>query len=141
MKIMLSVFLKPSLLLLVWAMPLFGAFAQANKLYGTVNGTEIRPDSLPLYPGGEAEMLQFIARNMRYPESAIEEGLQGKLLVSLIVNEAGNVTDVKVEKGVSPDLDREAQRVVKLLQTWKPAYANGQPVRYRKIVPIMFKLQ
>ena len=86
-------------------------------------------------------MLQFIARNMRYPESAIEEGLHGKSLVSLIVNEAGNVTEVKVEKGVSPDLDREAQRVVKLLQTWKPAYANGQPVRYRKIVPIMFKLQ
>ena len=132
----------PVALLLVWAMPLSDAFAQVNlPIYGTVNGAEIAPDSVPQYPGGEMALFKYIARNLRYPAEAIEEGIQGKVFLSFFIDEAGNLTNVQVQTGVHPALDREAARVVKLAQGWKPAYVNGQPVKYRQVVPVKFVLR
>ena len=141
MKIPFSGFLKFSLLLAVWAMPLFDLFAQVKPLYGTVNGTQIKPDSLPQYPGGDAEMFKFIGRHLRYPASAVEDGVEGKVFISYILDEEGNLTEAQIETSVRSDLDKEALRVISLLNGWKPAYANGQPVKYRHVMPVKFKLQ
>jgi TonB family protein len=94
----------------------------------------------PQFPGGEAGLIRFLQTNIVYPQNALEQKIQGKVLLRFVVNEDGSVSDVKVVRSVCPDLDREAWRVVKLLPRFIPGKRNGQPVKVYFNLPIVFKL-
>ena len=103
--------------------------------------TWIVVDQMPLFKGGDAALLQFIAENTTYPETPKEAGIQGRVIVGFVVNEDGTVNNVKVTKGVDPALDAEALRVIKTLPAFeKPGMKNGKPVQVWYQVPITFKL-
>ncbi len=94
----------------------------------------------PTFPGGEAELLKFIAENTKYPEIAKENGIQGRVFVQFVIDKNGNVTNVTIARGVDPYLDAEAIRVVKMLPRWTPGKQRGKPVPVTFVVPINFKL-
>jgi protein TonB len=95
----------------------------------------------PLFPGGEAALLEYIGKNTRYPEEAIEAQISGKVFVGFIISTKGKVTDVKLLRGISPVLDNEALRVVKTMPDWTPGRQNGKPVRVSFQVPVNFTLR
>jgi periplasmic protein TonB len=97
-------------------------------------------ETKPQYPGGDAELLRFIAENTKYPEIAKENGIQGKVFVKFVIDQNGRVTNVTVMKGVDLYLDEEAVRVVKTIPNWTPGKQRGKPVPVNYIVPINFKL-
>lgn len=94
----------------------------------------------PEYPGGDAALMKFIADNTKYPEIAKENGIQGRVFVQFVISETGQVTSVRIARGVDPYLDQEALRVVKMIPPWKPGKQRGKPVPVNYIVPINFKL-
>ena len=109
----------------------------------SASGTEayIMADEMPQYPGGDVELLNFIAANTVYPAGAKSSGIQGRVIVRFIVTSEGNVTDIEVLKGVDPLLDAEAKRVVGQLPGWKPGILGGKPVNVFYMVPITFTLK
>jgi len=94
----------------------------------------------PIFPGGEAALLRFISENVKYPEIAIRNNVQGKVHVEFIIDETGKVTSVKVLNDFDPYLSREAERVVNLIPDWEPGLQRNKPVKVRFIVPIDYKL-
>lgn len=86
-------------------------------------------------------MMQYIARNLKYPTEAQKAGVQGKIIVEMIINKEGNITVPKVTRPVHPLLDAEAIRVIGSMPKWKPGTQKGQPVNVKYSVPIMFRLQ
>ena len=96
---------------------------------------------MPEYPGGNEAMSAFMVKNIKYPETARTKGIQGTVYVSFEVSSSGKVTNVKVQESVSPDLDAEAVRVVKMMPDWKPAENKGKPVAVSMTLPVKFKLQ
>ncbi len=97
---------------------------------------EIRPE----FPGGAIALNKFICENVKYPYSAKEAGIQGKVFVSFIVTETGSVQDIKIIKGVHPLLDNEAVRVIKEFPDFSPGILNGKYVKVKFTVPVNFKL-
>lgn len=97
-------------------------------------------EKMPEYPGGNAALGQFIGANMKYPAEAQANNIEGVVYVKFIVNTDGSVSGVKVARGVHPDLDAEAVRVVKLLSGYKPGTQRGKPVRVQYTIPLRFKL-
>jgi TonB family protein len=98
-------------------------------------------DEMPEYPGGVVALRNFLAQTVKYPQEAIKNGIQGKVYVNFVVEKDGSVGAVKIARGVSPELDAEALRVVKLLTNWKPGRQKGEDVRVSYTVPIKFALQ
>ncbi len=94
----------------------------------------------PEFPGGEAAMFQWIAKNIKYPDIAKENGIQGKVFVQFVIGKDGKVTDVTIVRGVDPSLDKEALRVIQSMPPWKPGKQRGKPVRVSFQLPINFKL-
>lgn len=99
------------------------------------------PDQEAVFPGGMAAMKKFLADNVKYPEVSMEMGDQGKVFVEFVVDKDGSITQVKVLRGVSREIDAEARRVVRTMPNWAPGEANGEPVRTRCRIPINFTLQ
>lgn len=99
------------------------------------------PDQEAVFPGGMAAMQKFLAENVKYPEVSMEMGDQGKVFVEFVVDRDGSITQVKVLRGVSREIDTEARRVVRTMPKWAPGEANGEPVRTRCRIPINFTLQ
>ncbi len=97
-------------------------------------------EEMPMYPGGEGELLKFIAENTKYPEAAKAEKIQGKVIIRFVVNTAGDTEGISVLKGVHPLLDAEAVRVVSLLSGFKPGKQGGVAVPVWYMVPINFAL-
>jgi len=95
---------------------------------------------LPAFPGGESGLLNFIRRNVRYPQAAEDAGIEGRVVVQFDVNKDGSVSNAEVVRGVSPILDREALRVVRMMPRWHPALQGGHPVKMSYAVPVVFKL-
>ena len=102
--------------------------------------TFIVVEQMPEYPGGQAAMMKYISSSLIYPESAADRDLEGKVLVSFVVDKTGKVGDVKIKKSVNKDLDKEAIRVVKGMPLWKPGMQAGVPQNVQFYLPIMFKL-
>jgi protein TonB len=94
----------------------------------------------PEFPGGEAAMFQWIAKNIKYPEIAKENNIQGKVFVQFVIGKDGYVTDVTVVRGVDPSLDKEAVRVIQSMPQWKPGKQRGKPVKVSFQLPINFRL-
>ncbi|MBR5919353.1 MAG: energy transducer TonB [Prevotella sp.] len=98
-------------------------------------------EQMPQFPGGDAALMQYLSNNIKYPVVAQENGVQGRVVVSFVVEKDGSITDVKVVRSVDPSLDKEAQRVVKSMPKWIPGKQNGSAVRVKYNVPVSFKLQ
>ncbi len=97
-------------------------------------------ENMPEFPGGDVALRTYIAQNVKYPEIAKENGLSGKVFVQFVINQKGEVQDVKIARGVDPALDKEAIRVVQNLPKWKPGSQRGKPVKVSYTVPINFQL-
>lgn len=95
----------------------------------------------PSFPGGSAAMMQFIAQNLRYPKAAQEAGVQGRVMLQFTVGQDGTLSDIKVLRSISAEIDAEAVRVVRSMPRWTPAKANGKPISARYMVPVAFRLQ
>ncbi len=98
-------------------------------------------DEAPVFTGGEIEMYKFINSNIKYPVSAKEKKVEGKVILNICVNTSGVVDEVTVLKGVDPELDAEAVRVVKMLPQWKPGKLEGKPVKVRYPLTVSYKLK
>lgn len=94
----------------------------------------------PSFPGGVKGLMDFIADNMHYPKSAMDAGIQGRVIVSFVVTKTGDIGKVKVVRSVDPDLDAEAVRVVRLLPRFTPGTMNGHPVNVWYLLPLNFRL-
>ena len=98
-------------------------------------------EEMPSFPGGQGALMSYLASNIKYPVVAQENGVQGRVIVSFVVERDGSISDVKVARSVDPSLDREAQRVVKSMPRWSPGKQNGSTVRVKYTVPVVFRLQ
>lgn len=99
-------------------------------------------EEMPEFPdGGQAGLLAWLSKNIRYPAIAQENGVQGRVTVQFVVNTDGSIVDATVLRGVDPYLDKEALRVINAMPKWKPGKQRGKPVRVRYTVPVMFRLQ
>ena len=97
-------------------------------------------EEMPMYPGGDVELLKYIAKNTKYPEAAKEAKVEGRVIIRFIVTKEGNADGVSILKGVHPLLDEEAVRVVSTLKGFEPGKQGGVPVNVWYMVPITFKL-
>ncbi len=95
-------------------------------------------EDMPSFPGGNVQ--KWIAKNVKYPVLAMENGIQGKVYIQFVIERDGSITDVKVLRGVDASLDKEAVRVVKAMPKWKPGKQRGKPVRVSYTLPINFQL-
>lgn len=97
---------------------------------------------MPSFPGGDAALMKYLSNNIRYPQSAADNGIQGKVIVQFVVTKTGKIGEVKVARSVDKDLDREAIRVCKSLPAFSPGRnAVGDPVNVWYTLPVQFKLQ
>lgn len=98
-------------------------------------------EEMPMFPGGDAALLKYIGENTQYPEVAKENNIQGRVIVRFCVTAKGGVSQVSVLKGVDPELDKEAMRVVSTLPAFIPGKQGGKPVPVWYMVPITFTLK
>lgn len=98
-------------------------------------------EQMPQFPGGEAELMKYVANHIKYPTMAAENNIQGRVVVKFVVKKDGSVGEVQVLRGKDPDLDKEAVRVVRTLPNFIPGKMNGQAVSVWFTLPINFKLQ
>ena len=104
-----------------------------NKVFDVV-------EQMPSFPGGQAALFQWLSSNIKYPVVAEENGVQGRVIVTFVVERDGSITDVKVVKSVDPSLDKEAKRVISSMPKWIPGKQNGNAVRVKYTVPVTFRL-
>lgn len=98
-------------------------------------------EQMPQFPGGDAALFEYLSTHIKYPTIAEENGVQGRVIVTFVVERDGSITDVKVGKSVDPSLDKEASRVVAGMPKWIPGKQNGSAVRVKYTVPVTFRLQ
>ncbi len=105
------------------------------------NAVFMNVQEMPSFPGGDAARKKYLARNLRYPSQAAEDGIQGTVYVSFVVKTNGSLSDIKIIKGIGGGCDQEALRVVKKMPAWNPGYQNGRKVAVLFNMPVYFKLQ
>jgi protein TonB len=98
-------------------------------------------EEMPLYPGGDIELMKFFSENLVYPEIAKRAGVEGRVILSFVVDKNGNIIDVEVAKSIGAGCDEEAMRVLKIMPHWIPGKQNGNPVFTRINLPVVFKLR
>lgn len=98
-------------------------------------------EQMPDFPGGMSALMQYLSKHIKYPVIAEENGIQGRVIVTFVVEKNGSITDVQVIKSVDPSLDKEAVRVVKSMPHWIPGKQNGSAVRVKYTLPVTFRLQ
>lgn len=107
---------------------------EENKVFDVV-------EQMPSYPGGMGALMQYLSSNIKYPVIAEENGIQGRVVCTFVVERDGSITDVRVAKSVDPSLDKEACRVIKSMPHWIPGKQNGSAVRVKYTLPVTFRLQ
>ena len=98
-------------------------------------------EQMPEFPGGQQELMNFLMKNVKYPKVAQDKGTQGRVILQFVVNKDGSVVEPTVVKSVSPELDQEALRVIKMMPKWQPGKQNGEVVRVKYTIPVSFRLQ
>ena len=107
---------------------------EENKVFDVV-------EQMPSYPGGNGALMQYLSSHIKYPVIAEENGIQGRVICTFIVERDGSITDVRIAKSVDPSLDKEAVRVVSSMPKWIPGKQDGKPVRVEYTFPVTFRLQ
>ena len=97
-------------------------------------------EDLPKYPGGAVELMKWLTRNLRYPASARNRKTQGRVVAVFYIEKDGSVTGISITQSLSPECDREALRVLRMMPKWEPGIQNDQPCRTKVCIPIVFKL-
>ena len=97
-------------------------------------------DDMPEFPGGMAEMMLWLSQNVQYPKEAVKANIEGRVMVSFVVEKDGSISNAEVERSIHELLDKEALRVVSAMPKWKPGMKNGQPVRARFHIPVRFEI-
>lgn len=97
-------------------------------------------EEMPSFPGGDAALMSYISKNIKYPSIATENGIQGRVICTFVINRDGKVTNAEVIRSVDPSLDKEALRVINNMPAWKPGKQRGKPVRVKYTLPIVFRL-
>ena len=92
------------------------------------------------FPGGDEACMKWLAEHLKYPSICQEQGVQGRVFVSFVVNKDGSIVDVEIKRSPDPNLSKEAERVVKSMPKWKPARQGNRTVRSRFNLPVMFRL-
>lgn len=105
-----------------------------NKVFDVV-------EVMPSFPGGNGALMEYLNGAIKYPVVAMENGVQGRVVVSFVVERDGSITDVQIARSVDPSLDREAMRVVREMPKWNPGKQNGAAVRVKYNLPVSFRLQ
>lgn len=114
---------------------IFSVNAQTNEpVYEQV-------DVMPEYQGGMNEMVNFIGKNLKYPEQAVKANIIGKVIVKIIIEKDGSVNSVSFLKGIGFGCDEEVERIVKLMPKWKAGIKDGKNVRTSFVLPVMFALE
>lgn len=135
--------------LLILLASLLMLFCSANVFAGTegeliesagVNSICGNSKVPPQYPGGYEALITYLIHHVKYPPEAFKKKIEGKVIVTFVVEKDGSITNVKVKSAVHPALDAEAVRVVKSMPKWKPGTENGKAVRVNYVLPITFKL-
>ena len=107
---------------------------EENKVFDVV-------EQMPSYPGGMGALMQYLNSHIKYPAIAEENGIQGRVICTFVVERDGSITDVRIAKSVDPSLDKEAMRVVSSMPKWIPGKQNGSAVRVKYTLPVTFRLQ
>lgn len=97
-------------------------------------------ENMPSFPGNQAAMIKYIADNLRYPAKAEDAGIQGRVIISMIIEKDGSISNPGIMRSVNPDLDAEAIRIISNMPKWSPGTQRGEKVRVRYTVPVMFRL-
>lgn len=97
-------------------------------------------ERLPEFPGGPVEFMKWLTRNLKYPASAQQQKIEGRVVVSFIINKDGTTSDIKVTKSATPILDREALRVIRMMPKWNAGEDHGKPCRTMMAIPVVFAL-
>ena len=126
-------------LLFIFLFCTLGVSAQSNTTSRTERLFDV-VEEMPMFPGGNAALMDFLANNIKYPQVAEENGIQGRVVLTFTVEPDGSLTEVKVVRGVDIALDKEAIRVVKRMPKWIPGKVGGQPVAVKYTLPITFHL-
>lgn len=112
---------------------------------GVKNNTEEQVftvvEEMPEYPGGMSEFMKFIAQNIKYPADALQGKVEGRVIARFVVCKDGSISDIEIMRSVSPSLDAEAVRVLKLMPKWKPGRQRGRAVPVKFTVPVTFRLE
>lgn len=117
------------------------AAGSATKIEKDKDGVYNMAEKMPAYPGGEAALSQFAASNINYPQDAIDQGTEGTVNVSFVINEKGKVMNAVVTgRTAGHGLDEEALRMIQQMPQWKPGLVKGHPVKTRLTLPVTFKL-
>ena len=98
-------------------------------------------EEMPKFQGSDAALLNFIAKNIKYPSIAIKAGIKGRVILGFIVEKDGSLSDISILKGIGGGCDEEAVKVLKLTGKWNPGKQNGIPVRVRMTIPFVFSLK
>jgi TonB family protein len=99
-------------------------------------------EQMPAFQGGEEEMFRFLGKNVRYPKQAKEAGIEGIVVLSFVVEKDGSVSNIKTVKSLSPEIDKEALRVIKMTDNkWDPGLQDGEPVRVEYTLPMRFTMK
>ena len=121
------------------------SFGQAKKKVTqkkvVANKIERQTEVLAEYPGGTSRLIDFLSRNIKYPQEALDSGVKGRVVVTFKVCTDGQLCDLKVVKGLSKETEEESIRVIKMMDKWKPALRNGKPVASIYSLPIHFMLE
>jgi protein TonB len=137
--------MKRTLLTLIFLLFILGIKAQSNDT--TKNKNEKDNNNIftsvehnPEFPGGVAEFYKYLTKTIRYPPIARENDIQGRVIISMVVEKDGSLSHIKIERGVCADIDKEAVRVMALCPNWNPGTQNGRIVRVFYSIPISFTL-
>lgn len=118
--------------------------SDGDELITTPEKTEFpyfKVEQKPEFIGGHKAMMQFIGKNIKYPEYCKANGIQGRVYISFIINKKGEITNVEIAKGKHKHLDKEAARVIKKMPKWKPGMQRGKAVKVKYTIPVNYQLK
>ena len=98
-------------------------------------------ETMPSFPGGTEALFKYLSENVHWPEELAESCVQGRVILTFVVERDGSLTDINVVKSVDPYLDKEAVRAVRMMPKWTPGMQNGEAVRVKYTIPVTFRLQ
>ena len=125
-------------LALLGAAALAPVLLTAQEPIDTTATTTVFIETMPVFPGGEAALFKYLAREAEYPKELAKQGIGGTVYVTFEIDAEGNVQKVRTIRGVHPLLDAEAERVVRSMPRWTPGTQRGKPVRVQYNMPIKF---
>jgi len=127
-------------LLAVALTPCFSVFAQ-KKSTPPPSQTFTYVEQMPEFPGGNDSMFRFLSANLRYPDSAVAQGIEGRVTVKFLISQNGLIDSAVVLRGIGYGCDEEAARVIKSMPRWNPGMLNGKPTSVYYTLPVTFRLE